>query len=110
MTKFEKTIKAKEETLNQRITKKNFEDANNILPKLRAWEKLQQEYSDLTEKVYGRRRRSYHTSIEETVQDIETLKDMIENPDKYKPKPVEPILKPRKKSAFDSQSKNVKEL
>jgi len=57
-------------------------EINKAADKMRAWMKLNEEYSQLCEKFYGDRRKGRFYTIEETIRAIEDLKQKIEDKDK----------------------------
>jgi len=72
--KIREKVKAKEDAVLA-AQQPQVNKANQVL---RSWEKLNEEYSDLTLKVYGERRKGYFTSIEQTLLKIEELKQILE--------------------------------
>lgn len=98
MTKFDKAIRAKEETLNKRMTRKNIADANKILPSLKEADALVAEYRKLTKYLYGAERKPFYYSIEELKEKINQLKEDIK---------AKPVHEGHGKSMYDSQSKTA---
>lgn len=97
MTKFEKSIKAKEETLNRRMTKKNIQDANRIMDGFKEVDELVEKYRKLTKHLYGDSRKPFYHSIEDLKTKIAELEAAIANP-----------VKGDGISMYDSQSKTAK--
>lgn len=77
MTKFQKAIAQKEETLNQKMRKKNIEDANVVLDGMKELPSLMERYSKLSEKVYGSRRKFRGFTLDELRSNIKELEDIL---------------------------------
>jgi hypothetical protein len=93
-------IKEREEDVESNLADKNQEDINRKARELNCLPKLQQEYRELTTKLFGDARNpKFFKTIKELVAAIEDLKATLELPDHQMP---------NSKSDYNGQSKNVK--
>jgi homoaconitase/3-isopropylmalate dehydratase large subunit len=93
-------IKEREETVESNRADKNQEDINHAARELKCLPKLQQEYRELTIKLFGEARNpKFFKTLNELISAIEDIKATLELPDHQMP---------NLKSNYNGQSKNVK--
>jgi len=98
-------IKEREEVVESNMADKNQEDINHKARELSCLPKLQQEYRELSTKVFGEARNpKFFKTLTELVAAIEDLKATLENPMRIAPAPTHTMPK----SDYNGQSKNVK--